>query len=191
MYPSAASITAAQAAWYDRTTSRMSSGSRRSDSAVEFARSQNITVRWRRSPARSGVVTSRPGGDRGGVHLLRQFPGGIAVAWPAAGQAQAGPLQPRARHPDRSAQALMNGGRLPEMAVRLVEAPDGRRQKSEKVIGGPGTRRAYVRDQPAMGEQVVVERRTARLMADTGAGPGNEGQAVESAVVTGQVYEVV
>src|SRR5205085_6631515 len=73
MYPSAASITAAQAAWYDRTTSRMSSGSRRSDSAVEFARSQNITVRWRRSPAGSGVVTSGPGGSSEEVSPVPQY----------------------------------------------------------------------------------------------------------------------
>src|ERR1700730_16338787 len=42
-------ICSAQQRWYAPMISRMSSGSRRADSAVEPTRSQNMTVSWRRS----------------------------------------------------------------------------------------------------------------------------------------------
>src|SRR5215831_17369582 len=47
--PPAFVICPAQQRWYIAMISRMSSGSRRAESAVEPTRSQNMTVSWRRS----------------------------------------------------------------------------------------------------------------------------------------------
>src|SRR5215831_4947894 len=49
--PPALVMTSAQQRWYARTSSRMSSGSSRIESAVEPTRSQNMMVSWRRSAA--------------------------------------------------------------------------------------------------------------------------------------------
>src|SRR5262249_41756677 len=61
--PPAWVICSAQQRWYAPMISRMSSGSRRAERAVEPTRSQNITVSWRRSAegvgcARAGAVTA-------------------------------------------------------------------------------------------------------------------------------------
>src|SRR5712692_3745560 len=64
-------MTSALTRWYSRTTSRSSSGSSCSESAVEPTRSQNITVNWRRSAEVS--LESRVWGLESGVVFLLAF----------------------------------------------------------------------------------------------------------------------
>src|SRR5215472_11490779 len=74
--------------------SRMSSGSRREESAVEPTRSQNMTVSWRRS----AVPSVREGGA--GVEVVAGFVGVSASLWPHSKQnfAPAGLALPHEGH---------------------------------------------------------------------------------------------
>src|ERR1700752_4841417 len=55
--PPALVICSAQQRWYAPMISRMSSGSRRADSAVDPTRSTNMTLSWRRSAEAVGAGT--------------------------------------------------------------------------------------------------------------------------------------
>jgi hypothetical protein len=86
----------AQQRWYARTTSRMSSGSSRIESAVEPTMSQNRTVSWRRS-AGDDLTTDDAGREPAGAidgdveeerlapHLEQNL-APAETAWPQVGQ---------------------------------------------------------------------------------------------------------